>query len=114
MKVPGLADAVVPRDKIIGYLLSVTHPAGRGKAEFFRRHGFGQGDPDALVAALLRHATDNDIVVTRRSRFGTKYIVEGRLATPDGREPLVRVVWFVTAGESTPRLVTAYPCAAGT
>ena len=38
-----------------------------------------------------------------------KYILEGTLAAPDGRVPHLRTVWFVTAGEVFPQLVTAYP-----
>jgi hypothetical protein len=41
--------------------------------------------------------------------FGTRYTIEGRLTAPDGRTPLVRVVWFVGRGEDGPLLVTAYP-----
>jgi hypothetical protein len=35
--------------------------------------------------------------------------VSGALETPDGRNPLVRTVWFVGFDDLRPRLVTAYP-----
>ena len=35
VKLPNHASAVVPREKIVDYLLSVTHCEGRGKALFF-------------------------------------------------------------------------------
>ncbi len=35
--------------------------------------------------------------------------VEGKLSTPDARDPLVRSVWFIEHGEDVPRFVTAYP-----
>lgn len=41
--------------------------------------------------------------------YGTNYTVEGPLAAPDGRMPVVRVVWFIEAGDTAPRLVTASP-----
>ncbi len=41
--------------------------------------------------------------------FGTRYVVEGILHTPDGRTPTVCVVWFVDNGDGVPRLVTAFP-----
>jgi hypothetical protein len=41
--------------------------------------------------------------------FGVSYAVEGPLATPDGRAPVVRVIWFISTDEVVPRLVTAYP-----
>jgi hypothetical protein len=38
-----------------------------------------------------------------------RYIIDGILITPDGRNPMVRSVWFIETGEITPRFVTAYP-----
>jgi hypothetical protein len=31
------------------------------------------------------------------------------MATPDGRTPLVRSVWFIDTGTEIPRFATAYP-----
>ena len=39
------------------------------------------------------------------ARYGTKYRVEGRLISLDGRNPLVTIVWIVD-GEIVPRFVT--------
>jgi hypothetical protein len=44
-----------------------------------------------------------------RSPYGTKYIVDGPLRSPDGRLPIVRTIWIVDAETEFPRLVTAYP-----
>ena len=40
MKLPNLEKAIVPREKIVDYLLSFVHKDGRAKAEFFMRFGF--------------------------------------------------------------------------
>jgi hypothetical protein len=40
MKLKGIERASVRRRKVVDYLLSLTHPEGRGKAAFFRRFGF--------------------------------------------------------------------------
>lgn len=40
MKLPNLGNASVPEAKITRYLLSMTHPYGRHKANFFQRFGF--------------------------------------------------------------------------
>ncbi|HUW99810.1 MAG: DUF6883 domain-containing protein [Phycisphaerae bacterium] len=113
MKMPGLVHAVVPKDKITSYLLSETHPTGRAKAIFFCGYGFAPGAWEELVEALVRHAASHEVAATEESRFGVKYTIEGPLETPDGRNPRVRVVWFVRKGEGAPRLVTAYPCKEG-
>lgn len=109
MRLPHHQAAQIPKEKITGYLLSATHRDGRYKAAFFRRYGFCSEDWEALADALRRHAAENDVVKTEDTPFGQRYIVEGPLATPNGRAPNMRVVWFVEHAETTPRLVTAYP-----
>ena len=37
---PNASQALVERQKLLGYLLSMTHPDGRTKAELFVRFGF--------------------------------------------------------------------------
>jgi hypothetical protein len=108
-RIPNCDQAVVDERKITGYLLAVGHPAGRAKAAFFRRHGFRSPAWEELRDMLLEHAASAAVVSIRDTQFGRKYIVEGRLRTPGGRSPIVRSVWFITTGETAPRLVTAYP-----
>jgi len=109
VNLPNYAQAVVPERKITEYLLSLTHRDGRSKATFFMSFGFTIDDWEELAAALLRHAAEHEVIVVEDTPFGTSYVVEGSLTTPDSRSPQVRVVWFIETGESIPRLVTAYP-----
>jgi hypothetical protein len=62
-----------------------------------------------LAVALLNHARDYDVVKEEPSPFGVRYVIEGAIAAPDGRAPLVRTVWFIDTGRDAPRFVTAYP-----
>jgi len=64
---------------------------------------------EELAQALLRHAVELEVMRVNKSRHGTKYVIQGRLATPDGRNPVVRSVWIIEKGEIGARLVTAYP-----
>ncbi len=109
MKLPHYDKALVPREKVVDYLMSLTHRDGRGKAIFFSRFGFVPDAWENLAEALRHHAAEHDLAKIETTPFGTRYVVEGRLNTPDGRSPRVRVVWFVEAGEEVPRLATAYP-----
>jgi hypothetical protein len=109
MHLPNRESAIVPEAKIKQYLLSTTHPVGRFKAEFFVRYGFTLEHWDRLADALLQHATDHEIAKVEDSPFGTRFVIEGHLSSPDGRGPVVRSVWFLENGEEFPRLVTAYP-----
>jgi len=109
MNLPNAADAVVDETKITEYLLSDTHPDGRNKAEFFQRFGFQREKWQVLAEALRRHGAVHPVTGTVQSPYGTRYVVEGMLESPDGRNPLLRTVWIVEIGDSRPRLVTAYP-----
>ncbi|MBW2535538.1 MAG: hypothetical protein JRI55_28865 [Deltaproteobacteria bacterium] len=110
MWLPDFQQGIISPTKVIGYLLSFSHRQGRAKAEFFARFGFVADAWTELADSLRRHAAGNEVVKIERSPFGTRYIVEGPLTTPDDRNPEVRAVWFVERGETVPRFVTAYPC----
>lgn len=109
VRLPHHEQAAVPERKIVAYLLSFTHPDGKSKAAFFSRFGFTATRWEELANAFRRHAAENEVAVREDTLYGTSYSVDGRLHTPDGRDPTVRVVWFVEHGQTVPRLVTAFP-----
>lgn len=108
MIVPNIEQAVVTHDKIVGYLLNPEHPEGGDKCEYFTRFGFSVAQWEMLAAALIEHATTNDVVKTQATKYGTRYVVEGPVKSPDKRNPDLRSVWFIRNDEDFPRLVTAY------
>jgi hypothetical protein len=112
-RIPFLEAADVSRSKLVDYLLSESHPAGLGKARFFLGLGFRAERQELLRWALLRHAERNPVVLRQKTAFGSKYVVDGLLEGPSGRQALVRSVWFVEAGLSIVRFVTAYPAPRG-
>ena len=90
----------------------LQHPVkGHGKAHLFDKLGFTILGWELLRDALLVHAEATPVTETVVSDFGTKYIVNGGMGTPDGRNPLpiVRAVWIQDQGQNDVRLVTAYP-----
>ena len=109
-KLPLAENAYVSQEKVVDYLLSSSHPAGRTKARFFRGFGFSTDAWNVLADAIRDHAMTHDVKESEESEFGTKYVVDGVLNTPDGRNPKIRAIWFVERGEDRPRFVTAYPC----
>ncbi len=109
MKLPNVAEALVPADKITGYLLSPAHRDGRHKAAFFIGSGFALDAWQPLAAALRKHATDHEANKVESTPFGTRYIVEGTMETPAGQTPRIRPVWFLETSQKIPRFVTAYP-----
>jgi len=109
MKLPNCEYAVVPRAKVVDYLLSDTHRDGQHKTVFFKRFGFTVTEWERLAQALWEHAVEHDVTRAEPSPHGQRYIIEGIIRSPDARNPLVRVVWFIELDEDIPRFVTAYP-----
>ena len=75
----------------------------------FHGYGFTAEGWKTLAAALRRHAAEHEVAKQVESPLGTRYVIEGRMDTPDTRHALVRTVWFIAKGEQTARFVTAYP-----
>lgn len=99
----------IDQAKLVEYLL---HPVkGHGKAQLFYKLGFTMLGWELLRDALLVHAEAMPVTEAVASDFGTKYIVNGGLCPPDGRNPLpvVRAVWIQDEGQDGVRLITAYP-----
>ncbi len=109
MKLPHADRPEISKAKVVQYLLSSTHRAGRGKARFFSAFGFQVSAWEALAQALQQHARDNIVTLTEETPFGTRYVIEGPLIAPNGRELQIRTVWFIEEGSRAPRFVTAYP-----
>jgi hypothetical protein len=86
MKLPNLHLAEVPRRKMVDYLLSTTHRRGRDKPDFFVRFGFSSNSWEQLADALKLHAAEHDFISQEPTPLGTRYVVEGTLNCPDGRD----------------------------
>jgi hypothetical protein len=108
-KLPNRQNALISMSKLRGYLLSSEHAHGRHKAAFFREFGFSIANSEALASALRLHADKHEVAKVEDSPYGKRYVLDGSLAALDGRNPLVRAVWFIETGKDTPRFVTAYP-----
>jgi len=109
MRLPGIERAEVGETKIVKYLLSTTHRAGKSKAAFFIEFGFDPERWEELDRALRQHATDNEIAREERTSSGTRYVIDGLLQAPDGRMLNVRTAWFIDNEGDAPRFITAHP-----
>jgi hypothetical protein len=109
MKLPRNREAIVPVEKITGYLLSMTHPIGKAKAKYFRKLGYREKNVVQLKEALAAIAVTNEVTEVIATSFGMKYVVDGELATTTGISVRVRTVWILETGDDIPRFVTAYP-----
>lgn len=109
MKLPSSDKAIVPKKKLIDYLLSETHPVGSSKAKFFRGHGYKKTNIEELAKSLLHIAQTNDVKNIRELDYGTNYLIEGTIKTPNGKTVIITTVWFIQTEKSRPSFVTAYP-----
>lgn len=109
MILPNAKRALVEERKIKEYLLNKEHPDNGGKADFFIDLGFSVEDWENLAESLRSLADSCPVTQSMESSHGTKYIVDGEITTPIGKNPIVRTVWIVDRGQTIARLVTAYP-----
>lgn len=106
---PHGTEAYVPREKLLGYLLSEANPRSRGKAKFFRRLGYNEDNVDRLRHGLLEIAAFGEVEDDAKTPWGRKYVVIGELGTPAGPKVSLLTVWIREHGDLKPRFVTAYP-----
>jgi hypothetical protein len=109
VRLPGIEKAEVSEAKIVKYLLSTTHRAGKSKAIFFMEFGFDPRRWEELAIALKEHAIENEITHEEKTIFGTRYVIEGLLKAPDGGRLNVRTAWFLDDDAEVPRFITAHP-----
>lgn len=111
MKLPNRKNAIIQREKLTKYLLSLAHPVGKFKGVFFRGIGFNDVNVDQLKHGLYKIAQNNDVKKSRVSddNSGINYMIIGSLSAPDGKIYSVETVWYIKIGTQYPSFITAYP-----
>ncbi len=110
---PHCERAIADPRKVSLYLLNTGHPDGGSKARFLICFGFDPRYPECLASALLLHARSHKVTRLQKTPFGTNYVLEGELETPDGRNPRARTIWAIDDGSDAPRFVTLVPLKGG-
>lgn len=106
MKLPFPENMVIEDSKLNDYLLNVYHLDGNIKAKFLIERKF---DANSLKSILVKQAEEEYVKEVKYSKFGTKYIIESDVKSPDNRTFTLRSVWIVYLNEKFIKLVTAYP-----
>jgi hypothetical protein len=109
LKLPNADSVVIPKAKIVDYLLSPTHRSGKSKENFFTSFGFSLAEWTELRDALRAHAAAHKVAKQDETIFGARYAIDGEMRAPDGSRLNVRTVWFIDTGARVPRFVTAHP-----
>ena len=113
VRLPNSDNAYIPESKLTDYLLSDTHPVGRSKARFLNGAGFDATNVNILERELIAIAQLEEVREVTSSAYGTKYVVDGSVLSPNGRLIQLRTVWMIDRGLSEPRFVTGYPVRSG-
>ncbi len=109
MKVPNYHNALIPTDKIEGYILSKTHPIGKTKALFFEQVGYTISNRDFFIEDIYSILKENYVARKIETEYGIKYIVKGNVGERFGKPVAVTTIWLIEEGSSIPRFITAYP-----
>ncbi len=104
MKLP--ADAVIPREKLVSYLLASRRK--NDKSRYLALAGFTRDNPEILDASLRRLIAEHEAVIDRVDDYGVFYRVAGPLQGPDGILPVVSI-WMKQETDGVCRFVTLKP-----
>lgn len=109
MRLPYRKNAYIPKVKLSAYLLSQTHAVGRFKSKYFHALGYDVLNVDILEEALRIVAQSQDVKEVLPTAYGVKYIIDGKIKTPNGKVVKLRTVWIIEEGQKRPRFITVYP-----
>ena len=109
MKLPELYQIIIPKKKIIDYLLSLSHTIGKHKARYFYKVGFSVENREQFSDAIIEIVRDINISKQFQNNYGTIFIIEGEMKTPSNTKIKVRTVWIVLTNQNIATLITVYP-----
>ncbi|MBV7454292.1 hypothetical protein KW843_07405 [Acidovorax sp. sif1233] len=105
---PNFAHAVLPSDKLTGYVLNTDHPVGKNKARVFASAlGYTRENSQDLAEAIHAALPLAPATVRQTTQYGVQYSVDLPLTGPKG-SAIVRTGWIVEPGGQVPRLTSAY------
>lgn len=81
-------------DKIAKYLLDPGSDDGAAKCAYLTSYGFTAEDPFELARALEEHVCESNFERIEESDWGRKFIFDGPLPAPNGRDATVVTVWM--------------------
>jgi hypothetical protein len=107
--VPQADRAVVPREKLEGYLLNLGHEVGRHKARVFGAAlGIHQGDWQHLRDQIIDGILDASVSAVRETPWGRLYEAVIPVEGLNGQTRRVMTVWLLASPDERPRFVTGY------
>jgi hypothetical protein len=108
-RLPQADRAIVPREKLEGYLLNLGHEVGRHKARVFGAAlGIHRGDWQYLRDRITEGIVDAAVSAVRETPWGRLYEAVIPVEGLNGETRRVMTVWLVPSTGEQPRFVTGY------
>jgi hypothetical protein len=105
---PNFAEAELPLQKLINYLLDPLHREGQHKARVFKAAlGFDQSNWEELAEAIRAELPYYPAIAGSEGKWGRKYEVILPLIGKNGSAVDVLTVWIVRLETNFPSFVTA-------
>lgn len=105
---PNFPDAVIPRQKLVNYLLDPLHKEGQHKARVFKAAlDFDQSSWEQLAQAILAELPYYPATFGSEGKWGKKYEVTLPITGRNERTVDVLTVWIIRLETNFPTFVTA-------
>jgi hypothetical protein len=106
---PDADRAVVPREKLEGYLLNLGHEVGRHKARVFGAAlGIHRGDWEYLRDRIVEGVVAAPVGAVNETLWGRLYEIVVSIEGLNGQTRRVMTVWLIASAGEPPRFVTGY------
>lgn len=107
-KLPNYKNAVIPDEKISGYILNKSHVKGKDKAVAFEKAlGYNIYNKDLLIAEIYKGLNSNIAVKREKTKYGQPFSVTMKVKGVNGKEAYIKTGWIIDTGKNDPRLVSA-------
>ncbi len=108
MYLPNAENAVIPEEKILGYVLNAEHYDGKNKARVFESvFGINLNNANILVDKIKNAVLENEIIFEIETSFGKKYSLDFEMEY-NSISAKVRTGWIIENGSNDPRLTSCY------
>lgn len=73
--------------------------------------GFNTTNIEELERILLKIGKSNDVIEIdeKKKQYVTKYVINGLIDSPNGKQYKVKTVWAIEVGSKIPHLATVHP-----
>lgn len=103
-----LEEIVIPREKLVNYVLNLDHPVGRNKAILFKELlGIGAKEWRYLAAQIINGISNGKVHEIRKSEYGIQYHVDIPIVGLNNQHRTVRTAWIIINNDP-PRLTSAF------